>query len=273
MSNLVTNLSRSLVMTPAQKSVQMCLSDFSDDSGKCWPSLGAIGKWTCLQRSAVIAALKALEKMGVIQVDRKAGSRSTIQISLERLTRPVDQCERQTRSRTTPVRETNGDQFAKQPTPVQQTNGSGSFNAPNTSDTSNTSSETPKKKRANKSPAFSIPGVPDSLVAEYMQVRKSKRATTFGETSIKALRREAALAGLTVEQAVTECIERNWQAFNAGYYANATGKRAGALSSGLNKQEALEVSNRAIANKFLRDEGFSGLNYERGFDEPATNVG
>jgi len=56
------------------------------------------------------------------------------------------------------------------------------------------------------------------LLKAYMKVRKAKRAGEYSEIAFKATEREAKKAGLTVEQAITVCIERSWQNFNAEWY-------------------------------------------------------
>lgn len=67
----------------------------------------------------------------------------------------------------------------------------------------------------------SIDGVPDSLFAEWLQVRKAKKAGPVSQTVVDALQREAGAAGITVEQAVRTCVERGWQGFNAEWLRKA----------------------------------------------------
>lgn len=57
-------------------------------------------------------------------------------------------------------------------------------------------------------------GIPDSLIHDFAAVRKAKRAPITA-TAINGIKREAAKAGMTLEQAITICVERNWQGFNA----------------------------------------------------------
>jgi hypothetical protein len=67
--------------------------------------------------------------------------------------------------------------------------------------------------------APAIPGVPDSLLNDYMEVRKAKRAGPLTATAIAGLMREAGKAGIPIEQAIRACCEFSWQGFNAGWYA------------------------------------------------------
>ena len=57
-------------------------------------------------------------------------------------------------------------------------------------------------------------GVSDSVFKDYMEVRKSKKAR-WTPTALKGMEREAAKAGLTLEQVMIICCERNWQSFNS----------------------------------------------------------
>ena len=59
-------------------------------------------------------------------------------------------------------------------------------------------------------------GVSDSVFADYMEVRKSKKAK-WTKTVLDGLNREASKAGLTLEQVMILCCERNWQSFNADW--------------------------------------------------------
>jgi hypothetical protein len=68
----------------------------------------------------------------------------------------------------------------------------------------------------------SLEGVPESLMDDYMKIRKAKKAGPLTATAIAGLQREASKAGLSLEQAVTACVEFSWQGFNAGWYAERT---------------------------------------------------
>lgn len=61
-------------------------------------------------------------------------------------------------------------------------------------------------------------GVSQSVWMDFQAVRKAKRSPVT-ETAMQAIRREAAKAGITLEQALTVCIERGWQGFRAEWHA------------------------------------------------------
>lgn len=82
-------------------------------------------------------------------------------------------------------------------------------------------------KREEKREGPSIPGVAPELVADWLAVRKAKRAGPLTGTAINALVREANKAGLSLTEAVTFCCEASWVGFNSGWYLDRIGKSAG----------------------------------------------
>jgi len=74
-----------LKMSSTQKSVLISLADNANDQGECWPSIDTIAERTCLHRSNVIVAIKALEGMGHLVADRSNGrhTRYTITPNLD----------------------------------------------------------------------------------------------------------------------------------------------------------------------------------------------
>lgn len=89
--------------------------------------------------------------------------------------------------------------------------------------------------------------VDQKVWADFMAVRKAKRAP-MTSTALEGIKREATKAGLTLQEALTRCVEWTWQGFDAEWYA----KRVG---STLNKQEALEQRNRSVADAWLVSQG------------------
>ena len=75
--------------------------------------------------------------------------------------------------------------------------------------------DTPRKRGH----AHPIDGISETLLQDFLEVRKAKRAGKLTPTAIAGIKREAEKAGLTLEQAITACCEYGWQGFNAGWYA------------------------------------------------------
>lgn len=57
-------------------------------------------------------------------------------------------------------------------------------------------------------------GVSESVWEDFQKVRRAKRAP-ITETAIDGIRREAGVAGFTLEQAIRMAVERGWQSFKA----------------------------------------------------------
>lgn len=85
--------------------------------------------------------------------------------------------------------------------------------------------------------ALAALGVPPQLLADYMEVRKTKRAGKLTDTAIDGLKREADKAGISLFDAVTACCEYSWIGFNAGWYADRQQSKARNGSAG-NKHSA-----------------------------------
>lgn len=82
------------------------------------------------------------------------------------------------------------------------------------------SPDTPSSLRSEGERASDDPlrGVPDALLADYLKVRKAKRAGEFTPSAIALMQREADKAGITLVGAIEACIAYGWQGFNAGWY-------------------------------------------------------
>lgn len=116
MSNMVTSLCRPLRVSAAQKSVVMCLADRADDAGAAWPSIPGICEWTCLSRTAVIAAMGQLAASGALLIERVSGKNNRCTLVLPFITAAcADQCATRTRAVDEPVRETDYTRAADAP--------------------------------------------------------------------------------------------------------------------------------------------------------------
>jgi len=91
--------------------------------------------------------------------------------------------------------------------------------------------QSPDEKKEREAPASPeatlLPGLPADLVRDYLAVRKAKKCKLTA-TAVAGLEREAAKAGLTLEQAVRVCCERSWAGFTLDWYINAGGAVASA---------------------------------------------
>lgn len=66
-------------------------------------------------------------------------------------------------------------------------------------------------------------GVSISVWRDFMKIRTAKKAP-MTETAMTGLKREISKAGLTMQQGIEMCCERNWQGFKAEWLTEAQGK-------------------------------------------------
>lgn len=92
-------------------------------------------------------------------------------------------------------------------------------------------------------------GVTEQHVAEWMEIRKTKKATN-SQTAFDALVRESAKAGLSVDEAVTKCIEESWKGFRAIYMEERSPIPAARPSA--QPRESLVEHNRKAAEEVIR---------------------
>lgn len=112
--------------------------------------------------------------------------------------------------------------------------------APSTEPSTNPPTREEKKREEKKnSPSLRSGEVarPDAIApelwADYLAVRIAKKGGVVTATALAGLQREAAKAGVSLEQALRTCCELSWVGFNAGWYADRQqGRRPGAPTGG-----------------------------------------
>lgn len=82
-------------------------------------------------------------------------------------------------------------------------------------------------------------GVSEQLASEFMSIRRMKKAKDT-ETAMKGLLREVKKSGLTLDQAITHCVEHSWKGFKAEWVAvntntNKTGQEVGFIEKHTDK--------------------------------------
>ncbi len=92
-------------------------------------------------------------------------------------------------------------------------------------------------------------GVAEQHIAEWMEIRKTKKATN-SQTAFDALVRESAKAGLSVDEVVTKCIEESWKGFRAIYMEERSPIPAARPSA--QPRESLVEHNRKAAEEVIR---------------------
>lgn len=232
-----------------------------DDQTECWPSLDTLVFETGMNRQTIIKATAALERQGLIskrvqwlRADngslrkrvyyRLLGFRPEEWINSKRPESPktskseisdVQETERTgshtqegTKNRThlsTKNRTQEGTKFRT------GTGNTGIRQEDTGIDTRTTpddlvlfpDTEQPKAKSKRTKTTVARPDdVGEQVWDEFLILRKEKRKT-FTELALRGMRREAEAAGLSLEEAMTMCVEQGWRSFQAKYVLDKGG--------------------------------------------------
>ena len=96
-----------------------------------------------------------------------------------------------------------------------------SKNNPNITLTNNhkpiTNNQEPRTNKLTASALLAQFGIEGQLAKDFIALRKEKKAA-ITETALNRMKTQSVKAGLSMQEAVEICIERNWQGFNADWY-------------------------------------------------------
>ena len=227
MSNLLSTACRPLQMPPTAKAVLMAMADYADDSGRCWPSISGLCEYTCFGRSAVIEAIKVLERLGAVVADRSDRYRTTYLLtpanySATGLVRQKNQSGRRTSTADGGLVRLADDEVRQPDDEVREPD----TNHQEPSRTINKATTKVARKRADPAgPITSIKGVqvperPDDVVpqtwADWLGLRKAKSAPVT-VTVMADAQREAGKAGLTLTRFLEIWCTRGSQGLQADW--------------------------------------------------------
>lgn len=210
----------------ATKFVLVAIANCADGKDAiAWPSIGYLVEATGQDRKTVMAAIAKLMQMGYL---RDTGERrgQTKQVIVYQLTQPEptqDCSDKQSQKRNSTENGTVPD-FPLNSTvfPDKQSHISPETVPKTVHGTVKNHHRTvkePKEAPAARVPTLSVSdlvshGVDEQVAAEFLAVRKSKRAP-LTQIAFDGLVREAGKAKLTLDAALRQCIERGWQSFDA----------------------------------------------------------
>lgn len=196
---------------PSQKAVLMSLADQANDQGSCWPSLPGIVERTCFGRTAVIEAIKVLEEMGYLSIDKVFGrtNRYTLNIGrlrqqeIEQPVRQPDQSASRTGAPAAPLPVRQPDQPVREPDPNRK--------------------EPSKRKKKEPKPTVPVAdlieaGFDERTAVEFIEHKNDLKAPLTERAWADHLR-ESAKAGWTPMQAAEKVMAKSWKGFEAKYVA------------------------------------------------------
>jgi uncharacterized protein YdaU (DUF1376 family) len=113
----------------------------------------------------------------------------------------------------------------------------------------------PKEKKKQREDALLTPeGVPPRLWKDFLAIRTAKRLPLTAN-ALADIEREARKAGLTLTLALEACSTHGWAGFKADWIARiqAATSTQRAPPAHFNRQVAIEESNRAVAEAFIKE--------------------
>lgn len=183
-----------LPIPSTEKMVLLCLCDFSNDHGTCWPAVGTIAGKCSKGERTVQKAIQWLVDGEFLTLETAPGRTHMFHLNPRKICAPVKSAPPQ-----------------NAPEPPQLLTETPAEVAPKPLEPSL------EPLKNNKRPAVGKPnGVSGKLWRDFLEVRKAKRAP-LTETAMAGIEREVAKAGWSIEAALTECVERGWQAFRADW--------------------------------------------------------
>ena len=238
---------KSGIEEPGEFCVLLALAHcLNDKTGDCFPSTATIAKIARKSPRVVRQSLRSLEERRIVLSTQPPGGVRRFMLCLDAIpANPLYEVQPLSKTQgvneTTPLAETSALPCRKgQGTPVENARGplskttaeqgieqgkeqgieQGSMSplAPASDELvlSPDSSE-PKTKAKRSKTTVDRPDDVDPQVWDEFIVLRTKKGKTFTDLALKGIRREADAAGITVEKAMTMCVENGWQSFQARY--------------------------------------------------------
>lgn len=208
---LMTAVWERIDLTSTQKLVLLALADWANDEGLCWPSIDRVAVKASLKRRAVQMTIRSLEESGFLRREELVGRGNKYWVNI-----PVQ----------------NMHPCINDTPPAHEMHPTRASDAPNTSKTHQltTNSNIPAKPE----------GVSDQVWKDFIDLRKAKRAP-LNATALKAIERETAKAGWTLNDAIAESVARGWQSFKADWVKEKSKANGKTDSMGRTERAALQA--------------------------------
>ena len=228
-------------LSPTVKSVLISLADNANDDGICWPSIATICRRTCLSDKSVRRAIAELEVQGLLIRNGQVGT-----VSKYKIVPPNPGHCGQTGQTDTPVTQSI--------TPVTVTSHPGhTVHNPGHCDQQNHKNRKEPSGTVNDGcttggygqitiQQLQALGVNKQVASEFIALRKRKKSN-LTPLALEGIRREAGIAGLSLNDALRTCIEKGWQGFSADWLSNR--QRAGPSRDEDRKRALDELTGRS----------------------------
>lgn len=202
-----------LAMPPTAKAVLISLADNANDHGECWPSLATIAVRTCFSERAVQNAIRWLESAKVLTADRSNGRHTRYCVTPAAYAPPQEM--HPAAGATEPPQQVRQPP-QEIPKPPQQVPSNRQEPSRTVKGNRNTADDTSARK------LLEGEGIPEELIDDFLRVRRKHRAE-FTATALAGFKREAAIAGMSLEAAIRLATESSWRGFKAEWVKQSRG--------------------------------------------------
>ena len=262
MSIRYTNAVWKTNLNQTEKIIMLALADYANESGECFPSIQALEKKCSVSDRTIQRTIVKLIQKNLLKI-LKRNARSSIyflsmdNIVLHKIDDEIILCDKQEDAHiSTPTQchpDTVSPRHSVTPTPTICRIDPDTVSPIITNESSIESSVFKKTKEKKEIVEIQRPdNVDDQIWQDFLKVRKSKRAP-LTQTALKGIEKEAIKAGIGLEEALNVCCQRNWVGLRAEWLNESKTAQKGYVH--VNKQEALEASNRSVVERLLKKEG------------------
>ncbi|OOF84621.1 DNA-binding protein [Rodentibacter ratti] len=197
------------VGNPLTKLLLIKLADNANDEGVCYPSYKKVAQQCEISRQTAIGHTKKLAEMGYISIKERKTSKGHSSNLYILHSEKWEELPPLTSQGALPplVNEVDHPSQGALPPLVNEVDPEPSIEP----------SINPNKKTTQKSEAEILLeqfGVTGQLAKDFIAHRKAKKGV-ISETQMNRLQKQADKAGISICEAISICIERNWQGFNA----------------------------------------------------------
>lgn len=225
------------VTSSSERLVILALAKFSDDAGRCFPSVEKLTAITHLNRKTVFSALKALSQSGVVSAQKSERNANRYQLNYALCRTENGTTENGTTENGTAVVPKTGqpvvpnlghEQISKHineqirgenplPPPSPAAKREAQTHLFSLSEIPDASKEKTRTHQAFKPPELGVE-LTESAFRDWMTVRKAKHSP-LTETAWKHFKAQVLRSELSIQQAVELCATKGWISINAEWQA------------------------------------------------------